>query len=61
MMDHMISLLVHNSQIYKNHESLVLGIVVRRDVLVFFCFVVVVHLLINKCIVHPNSFVAEAC
>ena len=60
--DQIISLLAHNSQNYQNHKSLKLEIVVRRVVLAFFvCFVTVVHLLINKGIISPDSSVVKAC
>ena len=62
MIDQIISLLAHISQNDQNHRSLELEIVVKRVVLVFFvCFVVVVHLLINKGIVCSNSSVAKVC
>ena len=45
-----ISLLVHNSQNYQNHKSLELGIVVKRIVLAFFCFVFALLLLFTYCL-----------
>ena len=62
IIDQIVSLLAHNSKNYENHKSLELDIVVKRVVLVFsVCFVVVVHLLIDKGIVCSNSFVTKAC
>ena len=62
VIDKIIPLIAHNSQNYQNPMSLELEIVVKRVVLVFFvCFVVVVHLLISKGIVHSRCFVAKAC
>ena len=62
MIDQTILLLAHNSQNYQNHTSLELEIVMSRVVLVFFvCFIVVVHLLINKGIICPDYFVVKAC
>ena len=60
MIDQIISLIAHNSQNYQNQKSLELEIVVGRVVLFLFCFLVVVHVLINKGIICPNSFVAKA-
>ena len=61
MIDQTISLLAHHSPNYQNHESLELEIVVMRLFLFFVCFVVVVHLLINKGIIHPDSLNVKVC
>ena len=61
MIYQIISSLAHNCQNYQYHKSLELRRVVKRVVLVFLFAVVVVHPLINKGTIHPNSYIVEAC